>query len=320
MVSPGRPPWFVLADEFSWQGWRHEGAQRIRPPRRLAHRRSWRRWLHRPEAYQPELVLIESAWEGFRRLDDRFTLPVSLARALRAAGVPVIFWNKEDPLHFERFLPIAQASDIVLTSDAACIGRYREAGCRGPVEVLTFPVQPTIHRQYLPKDEAHPVFFAGTWRPHHSERQQGFRDLILPALDHGLHIFSRRGEWPLECRPRIVGSFPYLELLVRTSAYPIALSISSVKDSPTMFPRRVVEMVMANILVISDRCRAIGELFPEIPQSDGPARTHELIAHFRQRPGERQAIVDAVKARLFRESTYEKQYFRLRDLARGPRG
>lgn len=310
-----RPPWYFLGDEFSWQGWRHEGARRILPPRRIARRWSWRCWLHRPGTAEPEFVLIESAWENFRRLPERFSRPLELARALQREGIPVVFWNKEDPVHFERFLPIALASDVVLTTDADCLPRYREAGFRGPLEVMTFPVQPAIHRQYLPKDPDRSLFFAGTWRPHHEERQAGFHDLVLPALEYGLEIFARGGDWPEQCRPHVVGTLPYLDLLVRSSAYAIGLSVSSVKNSPTMFPRRVVEMAMADVLVLSDRCRALTERFPEIPQTDGPRHTRELIAYYLRNAAERREINAAVRQRILRESTYERQYFRLRELA-----
>ena len=50
-----------------------------------------------------------------------------------------MFWNKEDPVSFDLFLPAAKAFDIVLTTDADMIDGYRRAtghervaACRSP--------------------------------------------------------------------------------------------------------------------------------------------------------------------------------------------
>lgn len=295
--------WQVLADEFSWQAWKREGAERVLPPKGLRNTWRWKRLLANPPVAEVEFLLVESAWENFRRREDRFSVPIQLVQAYRQAGIPVIFWNKEDPLHFDRFLPLATACDIVLTTDADSVLRYREAHSQAIVDTMLFAAQPDLHRQYYEKEADKRIFFAGTLRSHHDDRMVGFNQLIRPAVDVGLHIFSRKGSWPEDCQACVVGSHPYLRLLREYSRYSIGLNISSIKDSPTMFPRRVVEMPMANIFVVSDRCRALEELFPEIPQSHSASQTRDILGHFLTHEAERAELLTALKTRIEQHHT-----------------
>ena len=309
--------WLVIADDFSWQAWQHEGATRILPPRGFFSERKWGRLVRHPPA-DAEFLLVESVWEGFRPKDDRITHLAQIMDAFRRAGVPVVFRSKEDPPHFEKFVALAQHADVVLTTDSGCVSRYRDTGFRGIVEVLPFGVQPKIHRQYLPKNPAHRLFFAGTLRAKYPDRMEGYEAVIRPSLDFGLHIFSRKGSWPPEAAEHVVGSCPYLKLLRRYSSYAIGLNMSSVKHSPTMFPRRVVEMPLANVFVISDRCDAVARFFPEIPQSTNATRTKEMIQYFLSHETDRVATLAVIKDRLLAEFTCARQLQDIRDLLRLP--
>ncbi len=120
--------WELLADPFSWEGWRHEGALRVYPPRGLLRTWNWKKRLKSPPVGEVEFLLIESAWEFFKRRNDRYTQPIELAKAYRSAGIPVVYWNKEDPICFEEFHPCALACDIILTTDRNAIPMYRKAG------------------------------------------------------------------------------------------------------------------------------------------------------------------------------------------------
>ena len=45
----------------------------------------------------------------------------------RSRGIPTVFWNKEDPPHFDDFIGAAKEFDFVFTTDADCVPMYREA-------------------------------------------------------------------------------------------------------------------------------------------------------------------------------------------------
>jgi hypothetical protein len=101
------------------------------------------------QAFNPDLLFIESAWRGKDNRWDRKigTLSEELRAALqwcRERNIPSIFWNKEDPIHFETFLTTAQQFDYVFTTDIDCIARYKAALGHERVYLLPFACQPVF--------------------------------------------------------------------------------------------------------------------------------------------------------------------------------
>ncbi|RRW48155.1 FkbM family methyltransferase, partial [Stutzerimonas stutzeri] len=87
-------------------------------------------WQAELEDFQPELLFIESAWRG---KDELWASKVGhnaselqqIVRWCKSRGTPTMFWNKEDPVHFETFLTTAKQFDFVFTTDMDCIHRYK---------------------------------------------------------------------------------------------------------------------------------------------------------------------------------------------------
>lgn len=114
------------------------------------------RWVLR--FWKPDLVLVESAWKGIRdswryriasypehprRSNEILRRVVSYARD---RGIPTVFWNKEDGVHFDRFIDSARFFDHVLTVDENCVPGYRKALPQAvSVGTMMFAVEPTIH-------------------------------------------------------------------------------------------------------------------------------------------------------------------------------
>ena len=79
-----------------------------------------------------DFLFVESAWNGkFRllaipahRLQGAGRRAVRLVEWCRAHGIPTVFWNKEDPPHYDDFLPAARLFDHVFTSDSDRIADY----------------------------------------------------------------------------------------------------------------------------------------------------------------------------------------------------
>ncbi len=301
---------FVLCDEFSWYGWKYEGAHRVMGPD--VSRPDWENLIANPP--RTKFFLIESVWQNFYQEGHsiKHQLP-RLIEALRRKKIPIVFWNKEDPLHYERFSPFAIKSDLIFTSDIDSIPRYMAAGFEGKIKCLPFPVQPKIHRSYYQKDPSKKVFFAGRYTDQHAERNRAYETFLKPAIQTGLvDIFARKTQyvnensWPEEAKSFIVGSLAYEDLIKEYTKYTIGLSISSVSDSLSMFPRRVVEMTMGNILVISDKNEALTRLFPEIPQATERKSVVELIHYYLEHAEERQRIIKKTQDRILKNHTYHK--------------
>ena len=186
----------LVADEFSWPAWQYEADVYTFTPD------DWQGVL---DACQPDVLLIESAWKGvggswyLQLCNVERPHPGIRQRALpdtvawcRKHGVPTVFYNKEDPPHFDVFIDAARQFDYVFTSDANCISDYRKHLGHERIFALPFAAQPRIHNPMMTGTRTGSVCFAGTWHAHrHLGRQEGAEQVLRPALDFDLHIFDR---------------------------------------------------------------------------------------------------------------------------------
>ena len=229
------------------------------------------RWRTQIEEARPAFLLVESAfggnngeWRGrvlrYENLEDN---PLrELLEYCRSHGIPTVFWNKEDPPHFDDFIGAAREFDFVFTSDSDCVSVYREALGHDRVYILPFAAQPLIHNPSREENwPKYPVCFAGSWvQNKFPERGEALPFLLDSALPLGLHIFDRnltRPEmrssyrFPKKYREAIKGTLTYREMLTAYRCYDAILNVNTVTESPTMFSRRVFESLACGTPVIS---------------------------------------------------------------------
>src|SRR5690554_1881071 len=107
-------------------------------------------WNDELESFQPELLFIESAWRG---KDDLWGSKVGHNSAelqgivdwCKKRKIPTLFWNKEDPVHFQTFINTARQFDFVFTTDFDCVSRYKGVLGHNKVYFLPFACQPLVH-------------------------------------------------------------------------------------------------------------------------------------------------------------------------------
>lgn len=285
-VPAGRPPKVaVILDVFSAMAFRYEWDQVQFGPD------DWRAVL---EKERPALLFCESAWHGN---DGRWATMMSAAGApkqpvrdlvawCRSQGIPTVFWNKEDPPNFERFIETAKLFDHVFTVDADCVPRYVEALGHDRVALLPFAAQPRVHNPVaVPGGRKHEVAFAGTYHSKkYPERAAQMETVLAPAREFDLHIYSRISDdpdfaFPAEYKDFIVGSLPYERMLSAYKAYKVFLNVNSVTDSPTMCARRVFELSACATPVVSGHSRALERVFGDLVRlSRTPEQTTEALA------------------------------------------
>ncbi|MFC7560624.1 DUF3880 domain-containing protein [Paenibacillus farraposensis] len=161
---------------------------------------TWRRQI---QYFKPNLLLVESAWQGLdrswrRQLYDiggkRDVVIREIIRFCRKNGIPTVFWNKEDSPNYKHFISTAKLFDYVFTTDANCIKRYRRDLGHDRIDVLPFAAQPVLHNpvdtSYHSKEN---VAFAGTWyRTKYPHRPKDMSLILGPARSLNLHIFDRK--------------------------------------------------------------------------------------------------------------------------------
>ncbi len=241
-------------------------------------------WQAQVEEFQPDLVFIESAWRG---AEGDWSLKVSnpseelagLIAWAQSRRVPTVFWNKEDPVHFGGFLHVAKSVDYVFTTDIDCIARYKREVGHDRVYLLPFAAQPATHNpiERFPRDDA--FCFAGSYYLKYPERQRDFRSLIDTVKElRPVEIFDRNFdkphphyEFPPEYQPYIMGSLPFDQIDKAYKGYRYGINMNTIKQSQTMFARRVFELLASNTVVVSNFSRGMRLMFGDLVISSDAA-------------------------------------------------
>lgn len=233
-------------------------------------------WYALAEKYNPEFFFIESAWKGNYgswqyRVADYANKPgqeiAHICQYAREKGIPTLFWNKEDPVHHQKFMCSAKLVDHIFTTDANMKDSYQAKTGNPNVHALPFAAQPALHKPAPLAGRKPRACFAGSWYGNrHAERGEAMRWLLQAANHHGLDIYDRNYgtgifPFPEEYQAGIKGSLPYKELCDEYSRYRVFLNVNSVTDSPTMFSRRVFELMACGTPVVSTYAKGIENLF-----------------------------------------------------------
>ena len=271
----GQPDWMSILDEFS----------------QVVFRDSVNLWpvdVNRTkkdfDLIDPELLFVESAWNGNRGAwlylicKGTYEKPElgQLIAQCREKGLPTVFWNKEDPVHFDDFSETAGLFDYVFTSDEDLVATYAAMPNVREAHLLQFCANTAIHNPrkvegYRDGD----ICFAGQYFKHkYPERREQMEILFPAAARYGFTIFSRfmdsgddRYQFPEEYGRWIEGSLPYSKMVEEYKRHKIFLNVNSVVTSSSMCARRVFELTAAKTIVVSCPSEAISNVFSrdEVP-------------------------------------------------------
>ena len=243
------------------------------------------------EHFKPDFVFIESAWHGNEGVwNQKVSNPSEALRAVldwcRETGTPSIFWNKEDPVHFTAFLETARLCDHVFTTDIDCIPAYKQALGHDRVHVLPFAAQPAAHNPIATYTRRDAFNFAGSYYLRYPERQRDIATLIDTVRSfRPVEIYDRNHGgthphymFPDAYRPMILGRLPFSEIDRAYKEYRYGINLNTIKQSQTMFARRVFELMASNTVVVSNFSRGVRTLFGDLVIcTDNPAQLRDRL-------------------------------------------
>lgn len=256
---------------------------------------STRDWKQRMEEFKPHLLLVESAWEG---LDESWRWKVSIVSPelielivhCRRNGIPTVFWNKEDPKHFETFIRAAELFDVVFTTDVDKIPEYRKRMKGGRVYLLPFAAQPAIHNPIETYDRSEAFCFAGSYYAKQMERNRTFSRMVRTLSELGkVEIFDRymntqdeRLAFPERFSHLIVGTLEPTDIDRAYKGYYFGLNMNTVRDSQTMFSRRALELLASNTVVIGNYSKGLRNYLGDLTISTDDMDTMlEMVGHLK---------------------------------------
>jgi len=252
--------------------------------------------LEQVSAADHDFVLIETAWLGYE--SDwicAFTSPgfehpharqlLAVLRRLRAeSSKPIVMVNKEDPLHFEKFLPAMQYADHIFTTDAEMVEHYRARTNALSVTPLPFAANMAATNPVGRVHESQEnLCFAGSfYSGGYEERARQMNYMLEPIVSAGGAIYDRQSHlddpayhFPERFRPFIRPSVPFREMTALYRRFKVFLNVNTIVSSPTMMSRRVYELLASGTPVVSAPSRALEEQFPGIVPTAATARQAE---------------------------------------------
>lgn len=263
--------------------------------------------------WKPDFVLVESAFHGVdgswryelarqpRTL--RLTKPkaiFSLVDYARKAGVPTVFWNKDDGPFFDAFIDVAKAFDYVFTTDEECLGRYREqVPAHVHVDTLIMPFQPAFHSFTGFNFTRNEVCFTGSYYRRILNERRRFLDMVFEICEHNelpLNVFDRNHDrlshwfefrFPKRSQIRLHGKVAHRETANVYKSHLVSINVNSVTSSETMFSRRLLEILACGGIAVTNPSRAVDRHFGDFCHVvNSYDETRDLFARLRHGPSQ----------------------------------
>jgi len=234
-------------------------------------------WKSEIKKIKPDLLFVESAWRGendlwtgkIRHLSQEL---VDLIGYCRQQHIPTLFWNKEDPIHFDDFIDTAQYFDFIFTTDIGRIKAYKKRLGNDNVYLMPFSCQPKIHNPIEEYKRKNAIVFAGAYYQHFSKRMKLLENFMIHLISFvDIDIYDRNYEdvdtphkFPKAYKPFIRGKLAYDEIDQAYKGYKYAINLNSITDSSTMFSRRIFELLASNTVVVSNFSVGVQTLFGDL--------------------------------------------------------
>ena len=198
----------------------------------------------------------------------------------RAAGVPAVFFSKEDPPHYDLFKAYAKKCDFVFTTAVEMIDAYKRECGHDRVWVLPFCIDVSANNPVLPdaavETDGRSVVFSGSWMKKYPARCRALEMLLDGVADAGfsMRIFNRnswrsgremaRYEFPVRYRGCVRPAIDHDTLPSIYKRYSWTLNVNSVSSSETMFAMRVYESLACGAHVLSGYSYGMRRRFPMV--------------------------------------------------------
>jgi len=235
---------------------------------------------------KPDLLLVESAWKGLRNRwkykianypDHPKRSNATLKKVVELAqdhGIPTAFWNKEDGVHFERFIDSAKLFEYIFTVDENCIPRYqKETAGQSKVSVLPFAVERNLHYFLGFSFKTRSANFVGSYSRHIHQQRREWQQIMFKACQETgmpLHIYDRNSarkssnyRYPSSQGLIINSAVPYPATADIYRSHLVSLNVNTVENSPTMYSRRLVEILACGGIAVTNPSPAVQRYFSE---------------------------------------------------------
>lgn len=235
---------------------------------------------------KPDILLTESAWEGLGRrwkykiasypdYPKRSNLALQkIVSFARDRGIPTVFWNKEDCAHYDRFISSAELFEYIFTVDENCVPKYlAQTGGKAKVDTLPFAIESNFHHFSGFNFKTRSANFVGSYSKHVHERRRIWQDMMFQACaDTGmpLNIYDRNSDrkspnyrYPSHPGLTVHPAVPHFTTGDIYRHHLVSLNVNTVENSPTMYSRRLVEIIACGGIAVTNPNPAVERYFDQ---------------------------------------------------------
>ena len=246
-----------------------------------------------------EVLYLVTAWHGLKN-DDWLNLSregtpkrqmvYDMIAQCKKRGIPTVFYSKEDPPNYDRFVGIAQHCDHVFTSCEEVIPKYVKDCGHKRVYSMCFGINPVEHNPIGAhfREKEKNVIFSGSWMMKYPHRCEALEKMFDGVLASGREInivdrnYGNRGNsayaYPERFRRYQSPAIGHENLQRIHRLYDWAININSVQDSRTMFANRVYELQACGNLLISNDSLGVREKFPGVFIVKTPEEVSKILS------------------------------------------
>jgi glycosyltransferase involved in cell wall biosynthesis len=166
------------------------------------------------------------------------------------------------------------------------VPRYKHELGHERVYFLPFAAQPAIHNPIEEYERKDAFNFAGSYYLRYPERQRDFESLITAVNElKPLEIYDRNYnkthphyQFPDSYKKYILGNLPFNEISKAYKGYKYGINLNTIKQSQSMFARRVYELLASNTVVASNFSRGMRLMFGDlVVSSDNVGQLKESL-------------------------------------------
>src|SRR5699024_5499075 len=215
---------------------------------------------------------------------------IDLLNEYNKVGIPTIFYSKEDPVNYDRFLSIAKQCRYIYTSAMEIIDKYKQDTGNDNVDYLQFSINPKYHNP-IGKDFSNilnhkQVIFAGSWMKKYPVRNLETKDIFDGVLESNaeLNIVDRNFDrvltdyqFPYQYTPYLSQTIKHEDLMALHKATSWGINLNSVKYSNTMFANRVYELQAMGNMILSNYSVGVNNIFPNVSITHNKENVRQTI-------------------------------------------
>ncbi|WP_252180277.1 glycosyltransferase [Endozoicomonas sp. 4G] len=253
-------------------------------------------WRWQLNFFKPDLLFVESAWRGYK---DRWKRKIAsypdndyyglykLVEWCNKKSIPTVFWNKEDPVHFDRFSKAVLPFRFIYTTDSNSLERYHRLPGKeaSQINVLPFSVDPKTFKNANNATRDKSVAFAGGYYSNElPQRSKVTCELLRGLRSFDLVIYDRfwerhnKSSFPSEFNEYVTAGVSADKVPGLYKKHSLYLNINTVENSPTMLSRRVFELAASGACIISNPSLAMSNFFGDLILQVTNAKEAEIKA------------------------------------------